>query len=208
MLANTPQSQLAADLDELSLLLYEEEWISADRLTAYLLRQAVTAQLPGNLAPQQQSPSRRVLLTPETIAALPCQLLHDLDDRWQRASGGHFGFSAQLRIYTDILDITEFEPSLRNWMTPHPFFSKVGWLMPLPLRPVGFLKFYNWLDFDLDAPMGHLPAFWYWQVPGLYSLLMGGFSTGQGAGFGDLARLDAMMLRMTRCQQLGGCVDG
>jgi hypothetical protein len=36
------------------------------------------------------------------------------------------------------------------------------------------------------------------------SLRLGGFSTGQGAGFGDLARLDAMMLRMTRCQQLGG----
>ncbi|MBE9137580.1 GUN4 domain-containing protein [Nodosilinea sp. LEGE 07088] len=197
-----PQSQFAADLDELSLLLHDDDWISADRLTATLLRQAVESQLQNSPA-QQQRANRRSLLTPETIAALPCQLLHALDDRWQQASGGHFGFSVQLQIYDEILATTEFDPSLRNWMTPHPFLSEVGWLMPLPLRPVGFLKFYNWLEFDLDAPMGHLPALWYWQVPGLYSLQMGGFLTGQGAGFGDLARLDAMLLRIARCHQPG-----
>jgi hypothetical protein len=34
--------------------------------------------------------------------------------------------------------------------------------------------------------------------------VMGGFFTGQGGGFGDLARLDAMLLRLTRCHQSGG----
>jgi hypothetical protein len=191
------QSQFAADLDELSQLLYEEDWVAADRLTAALLRQAVESQLSSDVA--QHESSRGSLLTPETLAGVPCRLLHDLDDRWQQASGGHFGFSAQLQIYDEILATTEFDPSLYNWMSPHPFFLEVGWLMPLPLRPLGFLKFYNWLEFDLDAPVGHLPALWYWQVPGLYSLRMGGFSTGQGAGFGDLSRLDAMLLRMARC---------
>ncbi|MEO1069207.1 MAG: GUN4 domain-containing protein [Cyanobacteria bacterium J06638_6] len=194
------QSQSAADLDELSQLLHEEDWVAADRLTAELLRQAVESQLPDDIA--QHGHSRGSLLTPDALAGVPCQMLHDLDDRWQQASGGQFGFSAQLQIYDDILATTEFDPSLYNWMSPHPFFLEVGWLMPLPLRPVGFLKFYNWLDFDLDAPVGHLPALWYWQVPGLYSLRMGGFLTGQGAGFGDLARLDAMLLRMARCHQL------
>jgi len=41
-------------------------------------------------------------------------------------------------------------------------------------------------------------------VPRIASLQMGGLLTGQGGAFGDLARLDAMMLRLSRCHQLGG----
>ncbi|WP_035985669.1 GUN4 domain-containing protein [Leptolyngbya sp. KIOST-1] len=193
---------LDENLNELSLLLDEEDWEEGDRLTAALLLDAVAQNqaAQGQGAASRQAP----YLTPEAIAALPCSLLQAIDDRWQRSSGGHFGFSAQLQIYADLLETVDFDPDLNNWSTPHPFFAEVGWLMLPSLRPLGFLRFYNWLEFDLDAPRGHLPALWYWRVPRLVSLQMGGFLTGQGGCFGDLARLDAMMLRLSRCRQLGG----
>jgi hypothetical protein len=200
--ASVSNRALEANLSDLSLLLNDEDWEAADRLTANLLLLAVEQSLhSGELLPGK---SRRPHLTAETLATIPCQLLYALDSQWQGASGGHFGFSTQLQIYTEILSSATFDPALRNWATPHPFFESVGWLMLFPVRPLGFLRFYNWLEFDLEAPKGHLPAMWYWHLPGMASLRLGGFSTGQGAGFGDLARLDAMMLRMTRCQQLGG----
>ncbi len=198
MLVNTPRSELDDNLTDLALLLHDEEWETADRLTALLLLTAVEQSFHASEAP------RHPQLTPETLAGIPCQLLQAIDDCWQGASAGHFGFSTQLQIYQDILSSVAFDPALHNWSTPHPFFEDVGWLMLFPLRPLGFLRFYNWLEFDLEAPRGHLPALWYWQISGLASLRMGGFFTGQGAGFGDLARLDAMMLRLSRCGQLGG----
>ncbi|MGG6238562.1 GUN4 domain-containing protein [Nodosilinea sp. AN01ver1] len=203
MLASATPSDLEESLSELSLLLNEEDWEEADRLTADLLLDAV-AYSQNAMRLQGVSSRQRPYLTTEAVAALPCQLLQAIDDRWQMASGGHFGFSAQLQIYADLLETVDFDPNLNNWSTPHPFFEDVGWLMLVALRPIGFLRFYNWLEFDLDAPKGHLPALWYWKIPRLESLQMGGFLTGQGGCFGDLARLDAMMLRLSRCHQLGG----
>jgi GUN4-like len=205
--SNSPafNSSLEESLGELSLLLDEQDWEEADRLTADLLLDAVVqSQHDETALLQEATPRHRPHLTTEALAALPCQLLHALDDRWQRASGGHFGFSAQLQIYAATLETIDFDPALRNWSTPHPFFEEVGWLMLFPLRPIGFLRFYSWLDFDLEAPRGHLPALWYWRVPRIASLQMGGLLTGQGGAFGDLARLDAMMLRLSRCHHLGG----
>jgi len=155
-------SQLDEGLSELSLLLDEEDWEAADRLTADLLLDAVVQNYSGEtaLSPEPE-PRHRPHLTTETLARLPCQLLHAIDERWQTASGGHFGFSAQLQVYAATLETIDFDPALRNWSTPHPFFEEVGWLMLSPLRPIGFLRFYTWLDFDLEAPRGHLPALWY-----------------------------------------------
>jgi hypothetical protein len=198
-----PDSPLQQSLYDLSLLLHDEDWEAGDRLTANLLFQAA-AQRPGEVLLEGAAPGRPPQLTPDVLAALPCPLLHAIDACWQGASAGHFGFSAQLEIYRQAQAALDFDPTLYNWSQPHPFFEQVGWLMLFPWRPLGFLRFYNGLEFDLDAPRGHLPARWYWQVPGLYSLRIGGFLTGQGAGFGDLARLDAMMQRLERCEGVGG----
>ena len=195
-------SDLDENLSELSLLLNEEDWETADRLTADLLLEAVVQNQSGEpRLLREDEPRHLPYLTTEALATLPCQLLQAIDDRWQSASGGHFSFSAQLQVYAAILETVDFDPALRNWSTPHPFFEEVGWLMLGSLRPVGFLRFYSGLEFDLEAPKGHLPALWYWQVPRIASLRMGGFLTGQGGAFGDLARLDAMMLRLSRCHQ-------
>ncbi|MGF1461485.1 MAG: hypothetical protein ACFBSG_20965 [Leptolyngbyaceae cyanobacterium] len=65
-----------------------------------------------------------------------------------------------------------------------------------------FFNFYGWLTFSLEAPPGHLPALWFWEMPWYRSWLVGGFGTGRGAGFGDPGMFDAMLLRLERCQQI------
>ncbi len=129
-------------------------------------------------------------LNGSAIAHFPCEALHQLDQRWRYYSGGRFGFSTQLGIYTTEVGRSAFA-----------FSKQVGWTMTL-WRPTGFFKFYNWLTFSLDAPRGHLPAQWLWELPWYRSLQVGGFGTGRGAGFGDPTLLDALMLRLERCQQV------
>ncbi|NJL49051.1 MAG: hypothetical protein HC929_18300 [Leptolyngbyaceae cyanobacterium SM2_5_2] len=106
----------------------------------------------------------------------------------------------QQRLYTE-LDGT-FDPASLSPTNPHPFIQAVGWLMITVPRPLAFFKFYDFLNFSLEAPQGHLPALWYWQLSWLESLQTGGLGTGRGGGFADLARLDALMLRLTRCGQI------
>jgi hypothetical protein len=173
------------DLDE---LLRAEEWKAADKVTLLLLVDAVGRQGEGTL-------------TPGAIAQLPCQMLHAIDHLWVEASRGNFGFSVQQRLYQDLaptFDGTDFS----NPANPHPFCQTVGWLMVTFPRPLAFFKFYNWLDFSLEAPPGHLPALWYWQLPWGESWRVGGFGTGRGGGYADVAMLDAMMLRLSRCSRV------
>jgi hypothetical protein len=163
------------DLEE---LLLQEEWRAADTVTQALLLQGIHRESEG-------------WLSPEAIAVLPCQLLHQIDYAWVSASYGHFGFSVQYDLYHSL-----YEADARD------FCWEVGWLL-FNLRPFAFFKFYNYLDFSLEAPKGHLPALWYWQLPWIESWRAGGFGTGRGAGFADFTSLAAFMLRLSRCSQIG-----
>lgn len=183
-MVTTNQDWSLGDLEE---LLQQQEWQAADQVTQALLLAMVE---------RQTEPSLSLL----DIAQIPCQSLHAIDHLWVTASQGQFGFSVQHRLYTDLaktFDLTEV-----NLFTPHPFCQKAGWLMVTIPRPLAFFKFYDFLDFSLAAPQGHLPALWYWQLSWRESLRTGGFGTGRGGGFADLARLDAMMLRLSRCSQV------
>ncbi|HIK44257.1 MAG TPA: GUN4 domain-containing protein [Leptolyngbyaceae cyanobacterium M65_K2018_010] len=172
-------------LNDLAHLLEGEEWQAADKVTLGLLRAAV--KLNGGS------------LTALDLAQMPCSTLFAIDALWTQASYGHFGFSVQQRLYED-LD-RGFDPASLSPWNPHPFCQAVGWLMLTVPRPLAFFKFYDFLDFSLDAPQGHLPALWYWQLTWWESLQTGGLGTGRGGGFADLARLDALMLRLARCSQ-------
>ncbi|NJL45306.1 MAG: hypothetical protein HC922_05265 [Leptolyngbyaceae cyanobacterium SM2_3_12] len=174
-------------LEDLEQLLQQQEWQAADQVTQALLLAAVEGKVHRSLSPQ-------------ALASISCRRLHDINHLWVTASHGQFGFSVQHRLYTELaktFDITEL-----NLITPHPFCQQVGWLMVTVPRPLAFFKFYDFLDFSLGAPQGHLPAYWYWRLSWLESWRTGGFGSGRGAGFADLARLDAMMLRWTRCSQV------
>ena len=161
-------------LTNLEELLAEQEWQAADHVTLSLLLEASYRIDVG-------------WLDETAIAQLSCGSLQAIDQLWQNASGGNFGFSAQAKLYVAL-----------NY-SAYDFCKAVNWLM-FPLRPVGFFKFYDFLDFSLGAPTGHLPALWYWRLSWLESIWVGGFGTGRGAGFWDPHLLDAMMLRLNRCQ--------
>lgn len=165
------------DYQSLEAALEEEDWQLADEITLQIMLEAADCQAAG-------------WLDKGTIARFPCGVLHQLDQRWLRYSSDRFGFSTQLTVYT--------QETLR---TGFAFAQKAQWLM-VDSRPFGFFKFYPWLDFSLEAPPGHLPALWFWQMPWYESWRMGGFGTGRGAGFGDASLFDALMLRLERCQQV------
>lgn len=170
-MAQTTQNWTMADLED---LLKQQEWQAADQVTQALLVQSVGRQEAG-------------YLTQLDLAQIPCQLLHQLDYRWMVASQGWFGFSKQYAIYAQ-----------RTKFDAHHFCQQVEWLM-IDFRPLAFFKFYEFLNFSLDAPEGHLPALWYWQMSWVDSLRMGGFGTGRGGAFADYSTLDALMLRLGRC---------
>ncbi len=169
----TFETQLAT----LATLLQQEEWRSADRLTAQLLLQSCDR-------PQAQG------LTVDLVATLPCDRLHQIDQCWSQQSNGQFGFTAQRQIYDAIADGDSFA-----------FAQQVGWVMH-SWRPLGVYKFYSQLTFTTAAPPGHLPARWFWQMPWYQSLWRGGLGTGRGLAFGDADLLDALMVRLGRCQQV------
>lgn len=162
---------------DLETLLSEEEWQAADLVTFKLMLAAADRGRAG-------------WLDADAIAQFPCAVLHEIDQRWTRYSSGHFGFSVQHDLYVHEAQRNAFALS-----------RTVEWTA-VKARPFGFFKFYDFLEFSLDAPRGQFPALWFWRLPWHRSLLMGGFGTGRGGGFGDAALLDAMMLRLERCQFL------
>lgn len=129
-------------------------------------------------------------LNQAAIAHFPCEMLHQLDQRWLFYSSGQFGFSTQLKIYRKEVGRSSFA-----------FSHQIGWTMNI-WRPTGFFNFYHQLNFSLEAPHGHLPALWFWEMPWHRSWLTGGFGTGRGGGFGDPSLFDTLMLRLERCQSI------
>lgn len=169
-------AEIQEGFKELEDLLSRGDWQMADEVTLQIMLTSGQRGYAG-------------WLDQPAIANFPCEMLHQLDQRWLFYSGGRFGFSTQLKIYREEVGRSTFA-----------FSSQTGWTMTV-WRPTGFYKFYNWLTFSLDAPRGHLPALWFWEMPWYHSLLMGGFGfTGRGGGYGEPSLFDALMLRLERCQ--------
>lgn len=164
-------------LRQLSEKLAQEDWKAADFITFEIMLEAAEQDDAG-------------WLDQTAIAYFPCAVLHQIDQRWLRYSGGQFGFSAQLQTYIQTADRTSFA-----------FSQQAGWTIST-WRPTGFFKFYDSLTFSLDAPRGHLPALWFWEMPWYESFKVGGFGTGRGAAFGDASLFDSLMLRLERCQRI------
>jgi len=164
-------------LQELDSLLSHGDWQLADEVTLQIMLTVSDRREAG-------------WLDQTAIAHFPCATLHELDQRWLFYSSGRFGFSAQLHLYREAAERSSFE-----------FSRQAGWVMNL-WQPIGFFNFYHWLNFSLDAPRGHLPALWFWEMPWYRSWLIGGFGTGRGGGFGDPSLFDALMLRLERCQSI------
>ena len=104
-------------------------------------------------------------LDADSLLRFPCLDLHTIDRLWSYHSNGKFGFTAQWRSYPVpklSKGTTSFQPSRIVQDYTLKFVKEIGWWA----ERVEFLKYYNKLTFNLnDAPQGHLPALWYWEIP-------------------------------------------
>lgn len=122
----------------------------------------------GNFKEADQETSRVILdavnrsrddLTPNDMKQLPCTILQVIDKLWRDYSSDRFGFSIQLRLYTEVggsLDTLRAQ----NMGILEKYGDRVGW------RKNGKWQgdnYPNW-DFSLSAPEGSLPAIW-WKSP-------------------------------------------
>ncbi|BAZ11015.1 peptidase C14 caspase catalytic subunit p20 [Calothrix sp. NIES-4071] len=107
-------------------------------------------------------------LQPEDINNLPYQDINTIDSLWVKYSGGRFGFSVQKQIWESlkstkandyVLAIVIGNDNVKFGETGIDFANRVGWRLKD-----------NWLDYDylnfsLDAPTGHLPFFNFIENP-------------------------------------------
>ena len=122
----------------------------------------------GNFKEADQETSRVILdavnrsrddLTPNDMKQLPCTILQVIDKLWRDYSSDRFGFSIQLRLYTEVggsLDTLRAQ----NMGILGKYGDRVGW------RKNGKWQgdnYPNW-DFSLSAPEGSFPAIW-WKSP-------------------------------------------
>ncbi len=91
--------------------------------------------------------------------------IQEIDRLWREYSKDRFGFKRQLQLYginhvaTQEADLDKQQRANRTYTL---LFSKqVQWW----LKGLEFFKFYNQLDFSMEAPDGHLPARWFWEIP-------------------------------------------
>ncbi len=149
------------DYGTLEALLQAGNWEQADHETYRCLLQASDRTSEGWLDKAS------------LLETLPDEDLGQIDRLWQTYSDGHFGFSVQRDIF---LELVAADSAHRT--SPMSFSQQIGWML-LDKPFLGF-KYYRQLDFSLDAPRGHLPAKWFWEIPWQQALKCGGLGVGRG----------------------------
>lgn len=140
--------KLVSDIDRYSQLqefLKGEKFKEADQETSRVILDAVNRS--------------REDLTPNDMKQLPCNILQVIDRLWRDYSGDRFGFSIQLRLYTEVGGSLDTLRS-QNMNILEKYGDHVGW------RKNGQWQgdnYPNW-DFSLSAPEGSFPAIW-WKSP-------------------------------------------
>lgn len=137
--ANRLWTDRGTDYIQLWRKLKQQDWRGANEETLNLMR----------------SRSGKAERDPEELdlQGLPLVDLRTIDLLWSEASGGRFGFLAQLKIWR--------ETSLAPSQPAEAFGDRVDW------RRNGTWISYKFMDFSLDAARGHLPTFpqigwWCW----------------------------------------------
>ena len=115
------------DYTHLENLLTLNKWQSADEETNKIILKIVNRVDAGWLREQD-------------FAELSCFNLETIDELWSNHSQGHFGFTAQSKIWKDVGE---------NYTK---FSDAVEWRLNYQWQP------YSRLKFNLKAPPGHLPA--------------------------------------------------
>ena len=115
------------DYTRLEDLLASSQWQSADEETNSIIIKIANRVDAGWLREQD-------------FAELSCFNLETIDELWANHSQGHFGFTAQSKIWKNVGE---------NYAK---FSDVVGWRLNYQWQK------YSQLKFNLEAPSGHLPA--------------------------------------------------
>ena len=180
------RSEKEVDYTPLRDLLRAANWHDADEATLKAML------LAANRADQGW-------LDADSLLRFPCLDLHTIDRLWSYYSNGKFGFTAQWRSYPIpklSKATTSFQPSRIAQEHTLKFVKEIGWWA----ERVEFLKYYNRLTFNLnDAPQGHLPALWYWEIPWWKAIQIGGIGSSRGGCSVDDQSISIFMSRLKAC---------
>ncbi|ASC72764.1 putative GUN4 domain containing protein [Halomicronema hongdechloris C2206] len=139
-------SAAGVDYSRLRQLLWSGEWQAADQETEQAMLQAAGSH---DMAP----------LTGDTVLQIPCTDLLTINQLWLHHSHGRFGFSRQRQIYAD------------EQRRLDAFLQRLEWQRGLSLAGIALTPSplnYSELQFDLNAPPGHLPS-WRWACEAIES---------------------------------------
>ncbi len=172
------------DYTRLQELLEANQWEKADEETLNVMLQATGRSQAG-------------WLDTIAIAKFPCTDMHTIDRLWGRYSDEQFSFTVQRRLYSGVIISTEnaVNPSRSDEERALEFSKNVGWWV----NRLEFLRYYNQLDFTTQAPVGHLPALWFWTIPWEEALHYGGIGSGRGGCRIDHKILTAFIDRLEQC---------
>ena len=176
---------LPDDYELLQQLLQQEKWQQADRETFNLMVKIVGRGAAG-------------WLDEVALANLPCQELVYLDRLWAEYSQDKFGFRFQGHFYfnTELPEANPIDSHEDGYARALAFSKKVGWWR----SGAEFYKYYRQLTFNLeDAPLGHLPAYWFWQIPWWKALRLGGIGASRGGCSIDAPSLSTFMHHLQNC---------
>ncbi|OAB60880.1 hypothetical protein AY599_19190 [Leptolyngbya valderiana BDU 20041] len=124
---------------KLAYYLQTGQWQKADLKTYYVMLEVGDRDQKG-------------YLNTSDIDNFPCDDLRVIDRLWVEYSNGKFGFSVQKEIYQSLGETREYNEKICN-----AFVDRVGWR-----KRNGDWLYYKDLTFDLKAPSGHLPL-WYFR---------------------------------------------
>ncbi|XQQ07713.1 MAG: GUN4 domain-containing protein [Leptolyngbya sp. IPPAS B-1204] len=136
----------------------------------------------------------------KTVKQEEQQAIQKIDQLWTQASAGNFGFSRQLGIFRSLEGPDRNKSSIdyrQRRAQALVFSQQVGWW----IEELRFFKLYDQhLNFTDAAPVGHLPALWFWEMPWLAALGQGGIHLlGLRGGYRvDASRIDAFMHMLNR----------
>jgi hypothetical protein len=167
-----------ADLKMLEQFLSNQKWMDADRKTFEIMIKLTRREAEK-------------WLDASAINSLQPQDLRGLSRMWAQHSQGKFGFESQREVYQSLMGQHK-KPNQRAIA----FARQVGWWS----KTLQVFKIYSQLDFNINsldqARKGHFPAYWFWRLPPLESILSGGLGTGLGLCDTDQGVLQELMARL------------
>jgi hypothetical protein len=144
-------SKIGIDYSLLDKLLFTKNWKEADEIT-YTIIIKLLLQKDCNINKNDEGYK---YINSDNILQIPYEDLLIINYLWIKHSQGHFGYSVQKQILQRLLLLNNIEKLnivKTNESICDEFVRQIGW------KKEGEYLRYRQLNFDLDAPEGHLPT--------------------------------------------------